>query len=68
MVKRGRQQPVDYWRQQQARRRLAHYLKAGSFRKIAGTPIFGRKIMHRRVWLAILTVIIFAVGFGFVIW
>ncbi|OGV56640.1 MAG: hypothetical protein A2X49_08650 [Lentisphaerae bacterium GWF2_52_8] len=58
---------VDYAKRGQDRRKLSHYLKAGGFRKVGGTPIFGRSVFRRRVWLSVAATVVLCVGGYFMI-
>jgi len=58
---------VDYLKQNQKRKKLATYLRAGNFRKIAGKKNFNSKIMLRRTVLEAAAIIIILTGIYFTI-
>jgi hypothetical protein len=45
---------------------MGNYLRVKSFKKIAGTPIFGRRVARNRAWLGILAFLLTAVGLAYV--
>ncbi len=53
---------VNYLRQQNKRRKLTHYLKAGGFRKIAGSKLLGYRMRRNRRILAGVFILIILAG------
>ena len=58
---------VNYLNESHNRRKMGYYLRVNNFKKIAGTPILGRKVMRRRIWLAIATVLVLLIGMMYVL-
>jgi hypothetical protein len=62
MARRTKTERVDYRDRVHDRKRMGNYLRVKSFKKIAGTPIFGKKVARRRLWLGILALAILLIG------
>jgi hypothetical protein len=56
---------VDYLRQAGKRQKVAHYLKATNFRKLAGGQMHGPRIARRRLALGIAALTVIAIGLWF---
>jgi hypothetical protein len=57
---------VNYLKYDNKRKKLAHYLKAGGFKKIGGSRIRGNYTDRRRFALALIAVAIIFTGLYFV--
>jgi hypothetical protein len=57
---------VNYLKYDTKRKKLAHYLKAGGFKKIGGSRIHGNRTDRRRLGLAFIAVAILITGLYFV--
>jgi len=55
-------EPVDYNSQNNDRRRMTTYLRAGGFRKIDGGPLVGFSIERNRIILVLFLVIVGCIG------
>ena len=57
---------VNYLKYDNKRKKLAHYLKAGGFKKIGGSKIHGNHTDRRRLVLAAIAVAIVCTGLYFI--
>ncbi len=53
---------VDYSRRRGDRARMSYYLRAGNFRKIAGSPIYSFSVQRRRTLLVVFGAILILPG------
>ncbi len=67
MKRRVYQDNVNYLKYDGKRKMLAHYLKAGGFKKIGGAKIHGDFTDRRRYVMAAIAVLVFLAGIWFVI-
>ena len=67
MKKRAYSDSVNYLKYDGKRKKLAHYLKAGGFKKIGGARIHGDYTDRRRYVMAAIAVVIFLTGLYHVI-
>lgn len=58
---------ANYQQQHQKRKKLANYLRTGSFKKIAGSKIYAGSVSRRRKIFVIAALAIFLIGLFFVI-
>lgn len=65
--KNPRYNSVDYGRRQNERRKMGNYLRTGSFKKIAGQPIYGISVSKRRSLVILAAVAVAVAGFYFVV-
>jgi hypothetical protein len=59
---------IDYLRHAGKRKKVAHYLKATNFRKLAGNQVYGLRLQRRRLVLGFAAMAIVAIGLWFVFW
>jgi hypothetical protein len=60
------QDRIDYLRHAGKRKKVAHYLKATNFRKLAGSQVYGLRLQRRRAALGIAAVAVVVIGLWFV--
>jgi hypothetical protein len=58
---------ADYSSRIKERRKMTNYLRTGGFRKIVGTPVYGRNVRRWRLYLASVALAVFLTGMYFVI-
>ncbi|HPN84575.1 MAG TPA: hypothetical protein PK821_04480 [Victivallales bacterium] len=62
MKRRTYQGSIDYGHHPGFRKKLAHYLKAGSFKHIAGNIVPAKRTRRNRLILVILAIIVTIIG------
>jgi hypothetical protein len=62
MKRRSYTNSVDYGAHAGVRKKLAHYLKAGSFKQIAGNMVPARRVRRNRLILLVITILLTIMG------
>lgn len=55
-------QKVNYTSQKNHRQKMTNYLRTGNFRKLSGSPIHGRSVKRKRLYLYAVSLVIIIIG------